>query len=103
MAVYMPLVLESGERYVLSIPYFTRGEELNKDILLIVIIAVNIAMIVMVLAIYSVGIVAERITKPLQVVNEKLRQMRVGGKNEKIVYHERDEIGMLVKEYNRDG
>ena len=38
--------------------------------------------------------------KPLQVVNEKLRQMRVGGKNEKIVYHERDEIGMLVKEYN---
>ena len=41
------------------------------------IIAVNIAMIVMV-----------------------LRQMRVGGKNEKIVYHERDEIGMLVKEYN---
>lgn len=46
MAVYMPLVLESGDRYVLSIPYFTRGEELNKDILLIVIIAVNIAMIV---------------------------------------------------------
>ena len=100
MAVYMPLVLESGERYVLSIPYFTRGEELNKDILLIVIIAVNIAMIVMVLAFILSSIVAERITKPLQVVNEKLRQMRVGGKNEKIVYHERDEIGMLVKEYN---
>ncbi len=100
MAVYMPLVLENGERYVLSIPYFTRGEELNKDILLIVIIAVNIAMIVMVLAFILSSIVAERITKPLQVVNEKLRQMRVGGKNEKIVYHERDEIGMLVKEYN---
>ena len=64
------------------------------------IIAVNIAMIVMVLAFILSSIVAERITKPLQVVNEKLRQMRVGGKNEKIVYHERDEIGMLVKEYN---
>ena len=100
MAVYMPLFLESGEKYVLCIPYFTRGEELNKDILLIVIIAVNIAMIVMVLAFILSSIVAERITKPLQVVNEKLRQMRIGGKNEKIVYHERDEIGMLVKEYN---
>lgn len=100
MAVYMPLVLEGGEKYVLSIPYFTRGEDLNKEILLIVIIAVNIAMIVMVLAFILSSVVAERITKPLQVVNEKLRQMRVGGKNEKIVYHQRDEIGMLVKEYN---
>lgn len=100
MAVYMPLLLVSGEKYVLSIPYFTRGEELNKDILLIVIVAVNIAMIVMVLAFILSSVVAERITKPLQVVNEKLRQMRVGGKNEKIVYHQRDEIGMLVKEYN---
>ena len=54
------------------------------------IIAVNFAMIVMVLAFILSSIVAERITKPLQVVNEKLRQMRVGGKNEKIVYHERD-------------
>lgn len=100
MAVYIPLVLESGERYVLSIPYFTKGEELNKDILLIVVIAVNIAMIVMVLAFILSSVVAERITKPLQVINEKLRRMRVGGKNEKIVYNQRDEIGLLVKEYN---
>lgn len=100
MAVYMPLVLETGEKYVLSIPYFTKGEELNKDIFLIVIIAVNIAMIVMVLAFILSSVVAERITKPLQVVNEKLRRMRVGGKNEKIIYNQRDEIGLLVKEYN---
>lgn len=100
MAVYIPLVLESGERYVLSIPYFTRSDELNKDIMLIVIIAVNIAMIVMMLAYLLSGIVAERVTKPLQVVNEKLRRMRVGGKNEKITYNQRDEVGMLVKEYN---
>lgn len=100
MAVYMPLVLESGERYVLSIPYFTKGEELNKDIFLTVIVAVNIAMIVMVLAFILSSVVAERITKPLQVVNDKLRRMRVGGKNEKIIYNQKDEIGLLVKEYN---
>lgn len=100
MSVYMPLVLETGERFVLSIPYFTKGEELNKDIFLIVIVAVNIAMIVMVLAFILSSVVAERITKPLQVVNEKLRRMRVGGKNEKIIYNQKDEIGLLVKEYN---
>lgn len=100
MAVYMPLVLETGERYVLSIPYFTKGEELNKDIFLIVIVAVNIAMIIMVLAFILSSVVAERITKPLQVVNDKLRRMRVGGKNEKIIYNQKDEIGLLVKEYN---
>ena len=77
MAVYMPLVLETGERYVLSIPYFTKGEELNKDIFLIVIVAVNIAMIIMVLAFILSSVVAERITKPLQVVDVYKRQKYV--------------------------
>ena len=100
MAAYVPMMLENGEAYVLNIPYFTKSDELNVDIMLFVIIAINIAMIVMVLAFIFSGIVAERVTKPLQMVNEKLRLMRVGGKNEKIVYNQRDEVGMLVREYN---
>ena len=100
MAAYVPMMLENGEAYVLNIPYFTKSDELNVDIMLFVIIAINIAVIVMVLAFIFSGIVAERVTKPLQMVNEKLRLMRVGGKNEKIVYNQRDEVGMLVREYN---
>lgn len=100
MSVYMPLVLENGKSYVINVPYFTQNDELNLDIVIMVIIAVNIAIVVMVLAFVLSGIVAERVTKPLQMVNDKLKRMRIGGKNEKIAYARQDEIGSLVKEYN---
>ena len=65
-----------------------------------VIITVNIAIIMMVLAFILSGLLAERVTKPLQMVNDKLRLMRIGGKNEKIIYNHKDEVGALVLEYN---
>ncbi len=100
IAAYMPLVLENGEVYILNVPYFTQNDELNIDIVVMVIIAINIAIMVMVLAFVLSGIIAERVTKPLQLVNNKLKAMRIGGKNEKIEYSRKDEIGSLVKEYN---
>ena len=100
MATYLPLELKDGKKYVLCIPYFAKSDELNRDIVLFVVISGNIAMIVIVLAFFLSGVVAERVTKPLQLLNEKLRLMQVGGKNEKIVYNKQDEVGALVKEYN---
>jgi signal transduction histidine kinase len=100
MAAYMPLELDDGRRYVLSIPYFSKSDELNRDILFLVVISINVAIIVIILAILLSGVVAERVVKPLQLVNEKLRLMLLDGKNEKIIYHKQDEVGALVKEYN---
>ena len=100
MSAYMPLVLENGKSYILNVPYFVQNDELNLDIIIMIIITVNIAIVMMVLAFILSGIMAERVTKPLQMVNEKLRKMRFGGKNEKIVYDHKDEVGILVQEYN---
>ncbi|MEI3154206.1 MAG: hypothetical protein V8S95_03155 [Odoribacter sp.] len=50
------------------------------DIIIMVVITVNIAIVMMVLAFVLSGLVAERVTKPLQMVNDKLRMMRFGGK-----------------------
>lgn len=100
ISAYMPLVLENGEVYILNVPYFAQNDELNIDIVIMVIISINIAIMVMVLAFILSGIIAEQVTKPLQLVNNKLKATRVGGKNEKIDYHRKDEIGSLVKEYN---
>lgn len=65
-----------------------------------VVITVNIAIVMMVLAFILSGLVAERVTRPLQMLNDKLKKMHVGGKNEKIVYNHADEVGRLVEEYN---
>ncbi len=100
MSAYMPLIPENGKFYILNVPYFTQNRELNVDIIVMVIIAVNIAVVVMVLAFILSGVVAERVTKPLQLVNDKLKAMRVDRINEKIDYNYRDEVGELVREYN---
>lgn len=100
MSVYMPLVLDRGKTYILNVPYFARNRDFNIDVVIMVVITVNIAIVMMVVAFILSGVVAERVTKPLQMVNDKLRKMRLGGKNEKVVYKEQDEIGELVCEYN---
>lgn len=100
MSAYMPLMLDNGKSYILNVPYFAQNDELNLDIIIMIIITVNIAIVMMVLAFILSGLMAERVTKPLQMVNEKLRKMRFGGKNEKIVYSHKDEVGVLVQEYN---
>ncbi|MDR0765418.1 MAG: HAMP domain-containing histidine kinase [Odoribacteraceae bacterium] len=100
MAVYMPLELENGKRYILGVPYFSKSDELNRDIFFLVIISVNVAIIVIILTLFLSRVVAERMVKPLRMVNEKLRLTRPGGKNERIIYNKQDEVGALVKEYN---
>lgn len=100
MSAYMPLILDNGKTYILNIPYFAQNDELNLDILIMVVITVNIAIVMMVLAFIFSGVLAEQITKPLQMVNDKLKLMRVGGRNERITYNHTDEVGALVLEYN---
>ncbi len=100
ISAYMPLILDNGRSYILNVPYFAQNDELNLDIVIMIVITVNIAVVMMVLAFVLSGLIAEKVTKPLQVVNEKLRKMRIGGKNEKIKYRHKDEIGVLVQEYN---
>lgn len=100
MSAYMPMMLDNNKLYLLNVPYFTQNDDLNLSIIIMVIIAINIAIVVMALAFILSGFVAERVTKPLQMVNDKLKQMRFWGKNEKIIYDNTDEVGDLVKEYN---
>ncbi|MDR0544314.1 MAG: HAMP domain-containing histidine kinase [Odoribacteraceae bacterium] len=100
MAVYMPLELANGKRYVLSIPYFAKSDELNRDIFFLVIISISAAISAIILSLSLSRVVAERIVRPLRVVNERLRLTRLDGKNEKITYRGQDEVATLVKEYN---
>lgn len=100
MSAYMPFELENGKMYIINIPYFAQNNDLNREIIIMVIIAVNIALVMMMIAFILSGFVADRITRPLEMLNVNLKKMRVGGQNEKIVYKQRDEIGLLVKEYN---
>jgi nitrogen fixation/metabolism regulation signal transduction histidine kinase len=46
-------------------------------------------------------LIANQLTGPLSILQEKIGQLRLGRKNEIIDYQANDEIGSLVEEYNR--
>ena len=51
------------------------------------------------------GIIAlfltHRITSSLELIGNKLKALHLGGKNEQITWHRKDEISVLVNEYNK--
>jgi len=46
-------------------------------------------------------LIANSITKPLSKIGEKLKQFKLGGKNEPLEWNSKDELGALIEDYNR--
>ena len=99
MSSYMPIYL-GRNMYIIHIPYFKINDNLIYDISFIAISTINMVLIIMILAFIFSELIANRVVQPLRMINEKLSLTSIGGKNEKLNYHKKNEIGMLVNEYN---
>jgi nitrogen fixation/metabolism regulation signal transduction histidine kinase len=85
----------------LNLPYFAKQTELRKEIGDFLAAYINVYVLLIVLAIMVTILVSRFITRPLQLIREKLRNLELGKPNEKIIWKKKDEIGDLVDEYNR--
>lgn len=85
----------------LSLPYFARESELKRDISTFLIALINIYILLFSLAILAAFVISNRVTLPLRIIQDSLRRMKLGGENELIEWNSKDEIGALIKEYNR--
>ncbi|MCP4550898.1 MAG: GHKL domain-containing protein [Bacteroidetes bacterium] len=85
----------------LNLPYFARQSELQVEITTFLVALVNIYVLFFVLAIVFAIIISRRISKPLQLIKEKIGHIELGKSNEKINWSREDEIGGLISEYNR--
>ena len=102
LSAYVPFKNAGNEVLsYLNLPYFTRQSILKKEIYTLVIAVANIYAILILITILLAIIVSNTITKPLHLIQEKLRELSIGRKNEQIDYESDDEIGNLIKEYNR--
>ena len=45
--------------------------------------------------------ISKKITNPIITMGEKLKKLKIDQHNEKIIYHQQDEIGLLVEQYNQ--
>lgn len=85
----------------INLPYFSRQDELKKDISTFLVALINIYVLLFAAAIFLTFIISNRITQPLQIIQQRLSGIRLGKRNELIEWNRDDEIGALVREYNR--
>lgn len=102
ISAYAPITNKNGEvKAYLSLPYFEKQNELNKEVSGFLSALLNIYVFLLAIAVFVTIIISSRITKPLLLIQEKMSKVRLGSINEKIAYERKDEIGQLVHEYNR--
>ena len=102
LSAYTPIYNEKSElEGYLNLPYFGRQNELSNEIANFLVALINIYGLLIVFSILAALFVSARITKPLSLIQDRLKNMRLGKRNESIEWQSNDEIGSLVTEYNR--
>ncbi len=101
-SAYIPFKNSEGKLLAyLNIPYFTKQAELQAALSTLIVTIVNIYVILILITIVITILISNQITKPLNMLQDKLRQLKLGNRYEQIHYKRNDEIGRLVAEYNR--
>lgn len=85
----------------ISIPQYFSQQEINEKLEHFLGTLVQIYLIIIILSILLILLTGRRLAKPLYQLESKMKMMRLDGKNEKVEYKSKDEIGQLVEQYNR--
>lgn len=84
-----------------NVPYFVANNELREEVSSVVMTVVNFYLLFSFIIIGITVFLSRQITRPLQVLQYKLADLKIDKHNDKIDYQGKDEIGSLVGEYNR--
>ena len=85
----------------INLPYFTMENLLTGEISNLVVTLINFTLLLLMLMMWLAVFLSERITSPLKMLQQAMASVEYGKKNEHIDYGSRDEVGELVKQYNR--
>ena len=102
LSAYVPFVnSENNILAYLNLPYFTRQDELTREVTNLVVAIINIVVLLSLLSFTIAVFMSNRITHPLRLLQDNIARISLSEKNEKISYQGHDEIGSLVEEYNQ--
>lgn len=103
LSIYAPVrYAETGEvSAYLSIPYFSSQQELNQEISNFIVTVINLNAFIFLIAGIIALFITNRITRSFSLISDKMKDVNLGRLNEEIVWNRNDEIGELVKEYNK--
>ncbi len=102
LSIYTVIKDEEGKPYAyLNIPYLNTQLELNQEISNFLVTLINLNAFIFVIAGAISVLLTNRITKSFSLITEKMNNINLGKANENITWNTNDEIGALVKEYNK--
>lgn len=99
---FVPLPKQQGKIMgYLAVPYYMDRSFLQRDISEFISALLNVYVFLLFIAGALAILVANSITYPISVIGEKLKQFKLGKKNEPLEWSSKDELGELITEYNR--
>jgi signal transduction histidine kinase len=102
LSVYRPLRDPNGNVYAyLNIPSFTTQDELKEEISNFLVTIINLNAFIFLIAGTIALFLTNRITISFLLISKKMQEINLGKTNEVIEWNKNDEIGGLVKEYNK--
>ena len=102
LSIYSPVRNENRQvdSYI-NIPYFTSKPELEQEISNFLVTIINLNAFIFLVAGLIALFITNRITRSFAVISDKMKEVSLGQHNETIAWNRNDEIGDLVKEYNK--
>lgn len=101
-SIYAPVRNKEGAvKVYLNIPYFLSQQELNQEISNFLVTIINLNAFIFLIAGIIALFITNRITRSFSLISEKMKEVNLGKTNEEIAWNRSDEIGELVKEYNK--
>ncbi len=102
LSAYVPLRNNRHELLAyINLPYFAKQNELRNEISYFMLAFVNINLLLLVFAVVMALFISNHVTQPLQLIRDSISKLQLGKTVHKIEWTRNDEIGQMVKEYNR--
>jgi two-component system, NtrC family, nitrogen regulation sensor histidine kinase NtrY len=92
---------KGGKIAILQLPYFSSEQEAKDETTTILITLINIYVFVFLLSSIIALLISNSVTKPFKYIVKQFTKINLAKTNEPLKWNNSDEIGLLVKEYNR--
>ena len=76
------------------------AQRARSEVMNLIIVLVDIYLVVVLLTIVISWLISHRISKPISMLAERFKEVKLQGSNSKIEYRAEDEVGVLVDQYN---
>ena len=102
LSAYIPFVnYENKLIAYLNLPYFVKQGRLEEEISNFLVSVINIYAGIFVLTLFISLLLINQLSRPLLLIRKQISRLKLGSSIELIEWNSEDEIGALVKEYNR--